>query len=90
MIVAGIQMDIAWEDPQENYERAGDLLARAAGAGATFFALPEMFATGFTMDAEGAAKSATGVRTFLSEFAKGAETWICGGYAAPTDARPRR
>lgn len=89
MIVAGIQMDIAWEDPQENYERAGDLVARAVGASATFIALPEMFATGFTMDAAGAAESVTGTRTYLSELAKGAEIHLCGGYAEPTAGRPR-
>jgi len=34
VIVAGVQMDIAWEDPEENFERAGEAIARAVGAGA--------------------------------------------------------
>ena len=52
MRVAGVQFDIAWEEPAENFLRAAPLLERAAAAGAHLVALPEMFNTGFSMNAE--------------------------------------
>jgi len=89
MIVAGIQMDIVWEDPAENTGRAGEWIVRAVGAGSRFIVLPEMFTTGFTMDAERAVESVGATRTFLSELAKGAGIHLLGGYAEPAEGRPR-
>ncbi len=51
MRAALIQLDIAWEDPPVNHERAGRLAAQAKNAGADLVVLPEMFATGFSMNA---------------------------------------
>ena len=48
--VALLQMDLAWEDWQANHARAAKLLKRAADGGANLALLPEMFATGFSMD----------------------------------------
>ena len=50
MRVALLQMDLAWEDWQANHARAANLLKGAADAGANLALLPEMFATGFSMD----------------------------------------
>ncbi len=52
MRAALVQMDIAWEDPAANHDRAGRLAAQAKAAGAELAVLPEMFATGFSMNAE--------------------------------------
>ena len=52
MIVSGLQLDIAWEEPAENLRRAEELATRAAAEGARLLVLPEMFATGFSMRAE--------------------------------------
>jgi predicted amidohydrolase len=49
MKVAGIQHDIDWEDSVATRERVRPLIADAAGQGARLIALPEMFATGFSM-----------------------------------------
>jgi predicted amidohydrolase len=51
MNLACCQLDIAWEDKAANYRRAEDLVGAADLAPGTLLLLPEMFATGFTMNA---------------------------------------
>jgi predicted amidohydrolase len=70
MLVAGVQFDLAWEDPAESFRRAAPLLERAAGAGAQLVALPEMFATGFSMDAAAVARHADATKAWLQEQAQ--------------------
>jgi len=60
MRAALIQMDIVWENPAASHARAGSLLKRAADAGADLAVLPEMFATGFSMNASRIAQPAGG------------------------------
>jgi len=64
--VALLQMDLAWEDVPENHRRARGLLEQAAKQGARLAILPEMFSTGFSMDAAGVAEPPGGPsETFL-------------------------
>ena len=88
MIVAGLQLDIAWEDPEENFARAAELARQAAARGARVMALPEMFATGFSVRSPAVADHADAIRQFLSDLAREHDVWVLGGYAEPTDARP--
>ncbi len=88
MIVAGVQFDIAWEDPNESFGRAASLIQRAVEDGARLIALPEMFATGFSMRSEEMAAHASTIRTFLAGMASAYEVWLVGGYAEPGDSRP--
>jgi predicted amidohydrolase len=88
MIVAGIQFDIAWEDPAENFRRVAPLARQAASEGAELLALPEMFATGFTMRSEEMAVHAEAIRDFMAETASRHGVWLIGGYAEPGDRRP--
>ncbi len=88
MIVAGLQLDIAWEDPEENFARAAELTREAAAGGARLVALPEMFATGFSVRSPAVADHADAIRQFLSDLAREHGVWVLGGYAEPTDARP--
>lgn len=81
MRVAGIQFDIAWEDPTENFRRVEPLIRRAVDAGARLVALPEMFATGFSMDAPRVAASGDEVRDRLSGWASALGVWMLGGFA---------
>jgi len=46
-----VQTDVAWEAWEENHSRAARHVALAAQGGARLVVLPEMFATGFSMDA---------------------------------------
>jgi predicted amidohydrolase len=95
MIVAGIQMDIAWEDPHENFRRAKvkieELMKRGGSHGPAapqLVVLPEMFATGFSMDAEKVAGFSEETRAFLAETATRHSVHILAGYAEPAEPRP--
>jgi predicted amidohydrolase len=125
MIVAGLQTDIAWEDPRENFRRV-DVMAEAllegpvepresgvhpaggpprgsgivVGAGPDaipvrtvptrphLLVLPEMFATGFSMEARRVAAFAQETRSFLAELARRHAVHVLGGYAEPARPRP--
>jgi predicted amidohydrolase len=52
MKVAAIQHDIVWEDAAATRARVQPMIAKAAGDGAGLIVLPEMFATGFSMQPE--------------------------------------
>ena len=88
MIVAGLQLDIAWEDPAENFRRTEALIGEAVDRGARLLALPELFATGFSMLSEAMAAHATKVRAFLAGIAARHGVWVIGGYAEPGVERP--
>ena len=88
MIVAGVQFDIAWENPTENFARAAPLIQQAVGDGARLIALPEMFATGFSMRAEAMAAHAATTQSFLVELATRHGVWVLGGFAEPGGDRP--
>jgi predicted amidohydrolase len=77
MRVALLQMNIAWEDVAENHRRAARLLARARDGGATLAVLPEMFSTGFSMEAARIAQPPGGPsEAFLTEQARELGIWI--------------
>ncbi|MGW8265346.1 MAG: nitrilase-related carbon-nitrogen hydrolase [Longimicrobiales bacterium] len=88
MKVAGIQMDIAWEKPTENFPRARSMAGNAVDRGARLVVLPEMFATGFSMNAETVAGFAEDTRAFLSELARELSAFVLGGYGEPAGPRP--
>ncbi|MFN8394344.1 MAG: amidohydrolase [Bacteroidia bacterium] len=52
-----VQMDLAWENPQENWSRAANMLHGQEGKH-DLIILPEMFSTGFTMKPQGIAEPA--------------------------------
>jgi len=89
--VALVQLDIAWEDVAENHRRVAERLARAAAEGARLALLPEMFPTGFSMDAGKMAQPPGGpTETFLREQAAARSTWIIGSLPEAGGAgRPR-
>jgi len=126
MRIAGLQLDIAWEDPEENFRRAQELahgamdLAQAPrervegegessasekegpvsglaerggtsdgmGGGPELLVLPEMFATGFSMEARQVAEHAESIRDFLRGLARELGVHVLAGYAEPADGRP--
>ena len=88
MIVAGLQLDIAWEQPAENFRRTEVLVREAVDRGARVLALPELFATGFSMRSEAMAAHAAEARAFLADTAVGHGVWVIGGYAEPGVERP--
>jgi len=86
--IAGIQM-VSTPVVAENLRAAGELLARAAGAGAQLAALPEYFCLLGMKDTDKlAAREAYGrgpIQDFLAEAAARHKMWIIGG-TVPIDA----
>jgi len=90
MKVAAIQMDVAWEQVDRNLRRAGQLVARAADEGADLVVLPEMFATGFSMNAEALAEPPGGpIEIFCAAMARAHGIHLLGTKAMRTARRPR-
>ena len=87
----GVQLDITWEDPQANFKRVRQLLEQSAPAKGSLVALPEMFATGFSMDAAKIAEELEGpTAAFLGEVAKNFGVTVIGGVALSCDrSKPR-
>lgn len=79
--VAGLQLDVAWEDRAANFERVRGIAGQARDQGADLLVLPEMFATGFSLDTKVTAEPPGGeTPRFLSELARDLEIGIVGGY----------
>jgi predicted amidohydrolase len=90
MRVALLQMDLAWEDVAENHRRAARLLAEAKEGGASLAILPEMFSTGFSMDAVRIAQPAGGPsETFLRDQARALGLWILASVPERGEPAPR-
>jgi omega-amidase len=80
------QTDIKWENKEANHERARKLLAAAAPERRSLVLLPEMFATGFSMNV-GAIDDTPSAATakFLAQLARDFGVYVVGGLvtAAP-------
>ena len=89
MRIALLQVDLAWEDVPANHARAAGLLKEAADRGARLAILPEMFATGFSMDGARIAQAHGGpTETFLRSLSSGLGIWILAGVAETGDPLP--
>ncbi|MBN2340119.1 MAG: carbon-nitrogen family hydrolase [Deltaproteobacteria bacterium] len=79
--VAAAQMDIGFERPERNYSSAARLAENAARRHADLFILPEMFATGFSMNTELVAEESSG-RTpkFLESLASRYQMYVAASY----------
>ncbi len=82
MQVVALQYDIAWENKPANFEKVRQLLAKAAPEKQALVVLPEMFATGFSMNAEAMAEAYGGqTEQFLAQTAKQFGIYLMGGAA---------
>lgn len=89
MKVALLQLDIAWEDVPANHARAAHLLGQAAALGARLAILPEMFATGFSMDGRRIAQPEGGpTETFLRGQAAALGLHLLAGVAETAEPLP--
>ena len=92
MRLACCQLDIAWEDKPANYRRVEALIGAAALPPGTLLLLPEMFATGFTMNAAAVAEPMDGpTASFLSDLARRHKIFVQAGMVVrgAGDAQPR-
>lgn len=79
MRVTGLQLDIAWEDKQANRLKVEEL-ADQFGSESDLIVLPEMFATGFSMNAESIAEGESGeTEQWLASFARKHRVATIGG-----------
>ena len=80
MQVACCQFDIAWEDKQANYAQVAEMVERARLEPGTLLLLPEMFATGFSMNAGSIAEPVDGpTARFLADLAAKHRIFVLGG-----------
>ncbi len=82
MKVIGLQFDIAWEDKGANFATVRRLLTAAKPARGSLVALPEMFATGFSMSTAAIAEPYGGeTEQFLAGLAREFGVFLLGGAA---------
>jgi len=91
MQVAALQFDIVWEDKAANFCKVEELLEAAHLEADTLLVLPEMFATGFSMDTGKIAENYGGeIEHFLAALAKKFGIYVVGGAAMKgRDGQPR-
>ena len=84
MNIAAIQLDSAWEDPHANFAKVESLLAASPPAEGTLIVLPEMFATGFSLDLSKTMQGAAlGTEDFLRALAIRHRCPVLGGIISP-------
>ena len=82
LTVALGEYDTGWQDPEQSLKRAGELARQAKASGAQLLVLPEMCASGFTMDAKEFAETEDGPSAkSLSQMATENQLWIVAGLA---------
>jgi len=80
--VVALQLNVAWENKTANFARVRSLLTAAAPEPGSLVALPEMFATGFSMNAATIAEAQNGeTAQFLATTARSFEITLVGGAA---------
>jgi predicted amidohydrolase len=85
-----VQLNLVWEDWAANHGRAARLLQRAAEAGAALAILPEMFATGFSMDAARIAQPEGGpTEQWLKGMSRGLGMHLIAGVAETANPLPK-
>jgi omega-amidase len=91
MKLLGLQFDIAWEDKAANFEKVRRLLDQAAPQRDCLAVLPEMFATGFSMNVARTAEPYGGqTEQFLSSLARERSLYVAGGAAMQGKEGPPR
>jgi predicted amidohydrolase len=85
------QLDLAWEDKIANHNKARALLARTSIPPGSLLVLPEMFPTGFTMNAAAACEGVPSeTEQFLTGSAREHRIYIQAGLVSSgADGRPR-
>jgi len=80
MKIIGCQTDIRWEDKEANHKNVSALLAKASPPADSLIVLPEMFATGFSMNVSEIAENENRMtQDFLSSLAVDFKAFVLGG-----------
>ena len=79
MKIHAVQLDCVWEDPEANRVKVEGLLAGLQCEAGDLVVLPEMFSTGFSMNAKKLAEEMEGPSMqWMFETAQGLKAAICG------------
>ena len=73
--IAGLNLDIVWKNKSANFEQ---IETQCDAVQADLFLLPEMFSTGFCMEAENVADRNLETLTWMKSFAKSKEAAVAG------------
>jgi len=85
MNIVCMQLDVTWEDPPANRARLESLLDSASPSKGDLVVLPEMFATGFTMNLDLAEPAKGETPEFIAKLAGQREIHILAGIASSRD-----
>ena len=84
MQVIAVQLNMAWENKARNYQRVTELLDQAAIEPGSLIMLPEMFATGFSMNTAATAQSVDREsERLLRDLAIKYDSAVMGGIVGP-------
>jgi predicted amidohydrolase len=82
MNVYGCQFNVCWEDKTSNFETVARMIQDLKPVPGSLVALPELFATGFSMNSGKIAEAINGeTASFLSQTARENNIWLVGGAA---------
>lgn len=83
-MIACIQFDMAWEDKPANYRTVAELVRSANLPARSLLVLPEMFATGFSMNSAKIVEPVHGpTHDFLVSLAREHSLYVLGGVVQP-------
>jgi omega-amidase len=74
-----VQLNIEWENKTANFARVEKLLGSTTQEPGSLVVLPEMFATGFSMNVPGVRETKRETETFLAQLAREHQVFITGG-----------
>ncbi|MFP4356578.1 MAG: nitrilase-related carbon-nitrogen hydrolase [Phycisphaerae bacterium] len=89
MNIVCVQFDIAWQSPEQNIRQVRQLLEAQSIPPDSLIVLPEMFATGFTMDPREATRQSEQVHAFCGELAATLDAYVLAGLATMAPSGPR-
>lgn len=84
MNVTAVQFDIFWEDPAANFAAVTDMLEKSPPPVGSLVVLPEMFATGFSMNTALTLRAYDETKKFLAGLTKRFDVSVCGGIVSPS------
>ncbi len=87
MKVIGIQYDIAWEHKSANFDKINSMLGNCVIDPGNLIVLPEMYATGFSMNVEGIHEGEEKAsESFMQAMAKQYKVYVLGGVVCKTSS----
>src|SRR5262245_36233653 len=88
MQIIGLQLDSVWENRAANHDKVLSLLDRARPQEGALVVLPEMFASGFSMNVSAIHDEALETQTFLSRAAAERKIYLMGGVVTRDKSGP--